>query len=182
VLLLAGLSTGNKIGLAVCAAIFIGFALTSSLIIPKRYPNYPGKNGMSVFIIVCIVLFAGMLTAVSVFDVEAEPKGGEKAAAPGAGSGPAKTIPVTESEFKVALPAESGLQAGKYTFAVKNAGKIQHDLAITGPGVPGTPKTPLINAGGTAKLSVALKAGTYTLYCTVPGHRAAGMVAKLTVG
>jgi len=179
--LLAGLSTGNKIGLAVCGAIFIAFALTSSFVIPRRRPDYPGKNGMSVFIIVSIVLFAGMLTAVSVFDVEAEAKGGEKSSA-GAPSGPAKTVPVTESEFKIALPAESGLQAGNYTFAVKNAGKIGHDLAITGAGVSGTPKTPIINACGTAKLTVALKAGTYTLYCTVPGHRAAGMVAKLTIG
>ncbi|HEY2371405.1 MAG TPA: plastocyanin/azurin family copper-binding protein [Gaiellaceae bacterium] len=180
-MLLAGLSTGNKIGLAVVGAIFIGFALTSSFVIPRRHPDYPGKNGMSVFIIVSIALFAGMLTAVSVFDVEAEAKGGEKAAG-GAPSGPAKTIPVTESEFKIALPAESGLQAGNYTFAVKNAGKIGHDLAVTGAGIAGTPKTPIINAGGTAKLNVALKAGTYTLYCTVPGHRAAGMVAKLTIG
>jgi uncharacterized cupredoxin-like copper-binding protein len=31
-------------------------------------------------------------------------------------------------------------------------------------------------------LTVSLKAGTYTLYCTVPGHKAAGMVAKLTIG
>jgi plastocyanin len=179
--LLAGLSTGNKIGLAVAGAIFIAFALTSSFVIPRRRPDYPGKNGMSVFIIVSIVLFAGMLTAVSVFDVEAEAKGGEKSGA-GAPSGPAKTVPVTESEFKIALPSESGLTAGNYTFAVKNAGKIGHDLAITGIGVSGTPKTPIINAGGTSKLTVALKAGTYTLYCTVPGHRAAGMVAKLTIG
>jgi uncharacterized cupredoxin-like copper-binding protein len=177
--LLAGLSTGNKIGLAVVGAVFIAFALTSSFVIPKRRPDYPGKNGMSVFIIVSIALFAGMLTAVSVSDVEAEAKGGEKSGAP---SGPAKTIPVTESEFKIVLPAESGLQAGNYTFAVKNAGKIGHDLAITGPGVSGTPKTAIINAGGTSTLSVSLKAGTYTLFCTVPGHRAAGMVTKLTIG
>jgi plastocyanin len=181
VLLLAGLSTGHKIGLAVAGAIFIAFALTSSFVIPRKRPDYPGRNGMSVFIIACLVLFAGMLTAVSVFDVEAEAKGGEKAGA-GAPSGPAKTIPVTESEFKVALPAEPGLKAGNYTFAVKNAGKISHDLAITGAGVSGTPKTALISPGGTSKLSVSLKAGTYTLYCTVPGHKAAGMVAKLTIG
>lgn len=178
-MLLAGLSTGNKIGLAVVGAVFIAFALTSSFVIPRKRPDYPGKNGMSVFVIACLVLFAGMLTAVSVFDVEAEAKGGEKAGAP---AGPAKTIAVTESEFKIALPAESGLKAGNYTFAVKNAGKIGHDLAIAGAGVSGTPKTPLIDAGGTSKLTVDLKAGTYTLYCTVPGHKAAGMVAKLTIG
>lgn len=180
-MLLAGISTGNKIGLAIVGAVFIVFALTSALVIPKRRPDYPGKNGMSVFIIASIVLFAGMLTAVSVFDVEAEAKGGEKSAG-GAPAGPPKTVAVTESEFKIALPAESGLKAGNYTFDVKNAGKISHDLAITGAGVTGTPKTPLISAGGTSKLTVALKAGTYTLYCTVPGHKAAGMVAKLTVG
>jgi hypothetical protein len=179
--LLAGLTTGNKIGLGVAGAVFIAFALTSSLVIPRKRPGYPGKNGMSVFVIACLVLFAGMLTAVSVFDVEAEAKGGEKKGATGAPSGPAKTIPVTESEFKIALPAESGLKAGNYTFTVKNAGKIGHDLAITGAGVSGTPKTPLISPGGASKLSVALKAGTYTLYCTVPGHKAAGMVAKLTI-
>lgn len=180
-MLLAGLSTGNKIGLAVVAVVFISFALTSAFVIPKRYPDYPGKNGMSVFVIVSIVLLAGMLTAVSVFDVEAEAKGNEKpsAAAP---AGPQKTIAVTESEFKIVLPPESGLKAGNYTFDVKNAGKIGHDLAITGGGIAGTPKTALISAGGTSKLTVALKRGTYTLFCTVPGHRAAGMVTKLTVG
>jgi plastocyanin len=178
--LLAGLSTGNKIGLAVAGAIFIAFALTSSFVIPRRRPDYPGKNGMSVFIIVSIVLFAGMLTAVSVFDVEAEAKGGEKSGTEAA-PGPPKTIPVTESEFKVQLPAEPALKGGSYTFDVKNAGKIGHDLAISGPGISGTPKTPLLSAGATGKLTVSLTTGTYTLYCTVPGHKAAGMVAKLSV-
>jgi plastocyanin len=178
--LLAGLSTGNKIGLAVAGAVFIAFALTSSFVMPRRRPDYPGKNGMSVFIIVSIVLFAGMLTAVSVFDVEAEAKGGEKTGTTAA-AGPPKTIPVTESEFKIQLPAEPSLKGGNYTFDVKNAGKISHDLAITGPGISGTQKTPLLSAGGTGKLTVALTAGTYTLFCTVPGHKAAGMVAKLSV-
>ena len=179
-MLLAGLSTGNKIGLAVAGAIFIAFALTSSFVIPRRHPDYPGKNGMSVFVIVCIVLFAGMLTAVSVFDVEAEAKGGEKSGTEAA-PGPPKTIAVTESEFKIQLPAEPALKGGNYTFDVKNAGKIGHDLAITGPGVSGTSKTPLLSAGGTGKLTVSLTTGTYTLYCTVPGHKAAGMVAKLSI-
>jgi hypothetical protein len=35
-LVVAGLSTGNKIGLATVAAIFIIFALVSSFVLPRR--------------------------------------------------------------------------------------------------------------------------------------------------
>jgi hypothetical protein len=72
--LLAGLSTGNTIGLAVVAAIFVGFALVSSFVIPRRFPDFPGEKGIGVFAIVCLVLFAAQLTAVIVFGVEKEEK------------------------------------------------------------------------------------------------------------
>lgn len=68
--MLAGLSTGHMVGLAVVAAIFIGFALASSFLAPRRWPDFPGEHGLSVFMIACIVLFAAMLTAVAVFGVE----------------------------------------------------------------------------------------------------------------
>jgi uncharacterized cupredoxin-like copper-binding protein len=177
--LLAALSTGHKIGLGVVGGAFILFALTSSFVLPRKRPDFPGKNGLSVFVLVCFVFFFAMLTAVIVFGVESEAKGAEKPAANAApAAGP---IPVRETEFKIAVPAAK-VAAGKVTFAVTNAGKIQHDLVVSGPGVKGQAKTPLIDGGKTAKLTVTLGAGSYTLYCSVPGHRAAGMVAKLTVG
>jgi hypothetical protein len=77
--LLAGLSTGNTIGLSVVAAIFVGFALVSSFVVPRRYPDFPGEKGIGVFAIVCIVLFAAQLTAVVVFGVEKEEKPGARA-------------------------------------------------------------------------------------------------------
>ena len=180
-MLLAGLSTGNKIGLAVVAAVFIGFALTASFLAPRRRADFPGRNGMSVFIIASIVLFAAMLTAVAVFGRETEAKAEQAAGNQGGGTQTAKTIQVKETEFKVQLPALTQLTGGKYTFVVKNAGKIQHDLAISGGSVAGNTKTSLINPGQSAKLTVSLQAGTYTLWCTVPGHKAAGMVAKLSI-
>jgi uncharacterized cupredoxin-like copper-binding protein len=175
--LLAALSTGNKIGLAVVGGIFILFALTSSLIAPRRRSDFPGRNGLSVFVLASFVLFAAMVTAVVVFGVEkSEAKAAHEPAVPAA-----HAIPVSETEFKIALAAPK-VAPGKVTFTVRNAGKIQHDLVVSGPGVMGAAKTPLLNPGQTATLTVTLAAGSYTLYCSVPGHRAAGMVTKLTVG
>ena len=86
----------------------------------------------------------------------------------------AQAVAVSETEFKIAMP--STLKAGKYTFDVKNDGKIAHDLVIKG-----GPKTALIQAGASAKLVATLKAGKYTFFCSVPGHEQAGMKVDVTV-
>jgi len=166
--LLAGLSTGHKIGLGVVAIAFISFALASSFLAPRRRPDFPGKNGLSVFVIACFVLFAAMISAVEIFGSESEAKGAGEAAT-------GKTVKVQEKEFKISLASKT-VPAGRVTFVVENVGKIQHDLAIQG-----GKRTPLISGGQSAKLTATLKAGTYTLYCTVAGHRKLGMVTRLTV-
>jgi uncharacterized cupredoxin-like copper-binding protein len=180
VLLLAGLSTGNKIGLAVVAAIFIGFALSASFLAPRRWPEFPGRNALSVFIIACFVLFGGMVASVLVFGKEAEEAHGAEVATAAAPA--ARTIKVTESEFKIALPPLKSPSGGTYTFEVHNAGKIPHDLVISGGHASGQTKTPTIPAGGDATLKATLGPGRYTLYCSIPGHRQLGMQAVLAVG
>ena len=170
-MLVAALSTDHKIGLAVMGAIFIAFALTSSFLAPRRWPDFPGRNGLSVFIIACFVLFGAMLTAVVVFGAEQ----GESASA-AAGPPSAHTIPVTESEYRIALPALTTLAPGEYTFVVKNAGQIEHNLVVGGK------STPLIPPGKTATIKVALGTGTVKLYCSVDSHRSLGMNAKISVG
>ncbi len=84
----------------------------------------------------------------------------------------------TLTEFKIALPRVA-VHAGQVTFDVQNDGKIPHDLVVQGNGVDA--KTPLLDAGQSKTLSVDLKPGTYDLYCSVPGHKEAGMDVKLTV-
>ena len=88
-------------------------------------------------------------------------------------------MPVKESEFKIELPSTS-LSPGKYTFDLTNAGHIGHDLVVDGPGLSDE-KTPVIDGGKTAKLTVELKSGTYDFYCSVPGHKQAGMDVKVKV-
>jgi uncharacterized cupredoxin-like copper-binding protein len=168
------LSTGHTIGLGVVAAIFIAFALASSFLGPRWRPDFPGKNGLRAFVIASFVLFAAMLAAVAIFGAEKT----EAVAAVQQAVAAGKPVPVTENEFHIILAAKT-LKPGTYTFVVKNKGKLQHDLDVQGGKV--NKKTPLINPGATAKLTVKLPAGTYVLFCTVPGHRKLGMLAKLTV-
>lgn len=185
--MLLALSTWHKIGLAGVAAVFIVFALASSFLFPRYRPSYPaGRLGW--FSVVTLALFIGMLAAVEIFG--AEPA--EKAAAENegttssstssttaSGGGGAQTVQVSEKEFKITLPSTT-LKPGSYTFDLSNDGKIQHDLAIDGPGV-NNEKTPLINGGQHATLKVELAAGTYDFYCSVPGHKQLGMDVKVKV-
>lgn len=98
------------------------------------------------------------------------------------GSKARETVDVTEDEFSIALKDGGELAAGSHTFAVTNAGKIQHDLAIEGGGLGEEPKTPLIDPGKKVDLSADLKPGKYKFYCTVPGHEQSGMKVDVTVG
>jgi Mg/Co/Ni transporter MgtE len=58
---------GHEIGLIVVAAVFIAFALVSSFVVPRYRPDFPGPEGMSVFVIVSVLLFALMVAAVNFF-------------------------------------------------------------------------------------------------------------------
>ena len=101
------------------------------------------------------------------------------AAVGSAGSAPAAiTLDVTAAEFKL-TPATLHLdRPGQLTVSLKNTGVIEHDFAVEG--VAGTVDAkPGASGSGVFKLP---KAGTYTYYCTLPGHREAGMQGTLTVG
>jgi plastocyanin len=75
--------------------------------------------------------------------------------------------------------ANAEAPSGKLTIESKNDASIGHDIALEGNGVNG--KGPVVQNGGTSKLEVTLKPGTYTFFCSVPGHREGGMQGKLVV-
>lgn len=69
--------------------------------------------------------------------------------------------------------------AGTVGFTYENEGSIVHTLVIED--VDGF-KLEVAAKGDTAEGAVELEPGSYTLFCDVPGHRAAGMEATLEVG
>lgn len=72
-------------------------------------------------------------------------------------------------------------RAGKVTIVLTNKSPLPHNVALqtgtTGPTLGATPPF----TGGTKSVTLDLKPGTYTFFCSVPGHRQAGMVGTLTV-
>ena len=187
-MLLLGLSTGHKIGLGLAVLGFAGFSLIVSMLVPRWYPQFPGR-GLRVFVVTCLLLFVGMMTAVIVLareSSEAEAKGPEtttEATTTTAhdhdhdergdlGPGHRDRVQDRAAEEHRSRPARTA-------FEVKNDGKIEHDLVIQGNGVD--EKTPTIEPGKSATLKVDLKPGTYDVYCSIPGHKQAGMDVKLTV-
>ena len=69
--MLLGLSTGQAVGLGLVAGAFIVFALLSALVIPRRWPEYPGRR-LGWFIAGTRVLFVATLAAVETFAKESE--------------------------------------------------------------------------------------------------------------
>lgn len=112
--------------------------------------------------------------------------------APAAGGGTVKTV---LSEFQVVTAVKS-IKAGKVTFAIRNSGRLVHELVVV--------KTNLapaklrkangradesrsvgelgdVAAGKSGKLTLTLKPGKYVLLCNLPGHFAAGQWSAFTV-
>jgi cytochrome c6 len=109
-LVVAGLSAGHKIGLATVGAAFIVFALTSSFVLPRRIPNFPGRF-MGLYLTIAALFFVAMLAAVLIF-------GKEKPEAAGAGhttTTAAQTTPAATTT--TAAPSAKGDPvAGKAVF------------------------------------------------------------------
>jgi mono/diheme cytochrome c family protein len=106
----AALSSGNKLGLALVGGAFIAWAILASFVLPHFWPDFPGK-GMPWFIALSVVFFVAMVSAVLVFGKEKE----EPAAAATQTTATATTTSATTTG---AAPSIQGNPvAGKAVFA-----------------------------------------------------------------
>ncbi len=71
--------------------------------------------------------------------------------------------------------------AGTVTLQMTDPGGsgVPHGISVQGNGVD--KDSTIVRPGGVATVTATLKPGTYTFYCPVPGHKAAGMKGTLTV-
>jgi uncharacterized cupredoxin-like copper-binding protein len=100
----------------------------------------------------------------------------------GGGGGGASTVDIsTPSGSDLAYDQKDvSATAGNVTIDFDNKQALQHDVAVEDSSGQEVGATDLVSSG-TATTSVDLQPGTYTFFCTVPGHREAGMEGTLTV-
>ena len=92
-----------------------------------------------------------------------------------------KTVTIHETEFKLTPSTVSLDKPGTYVFKGVNDGTVSHALAVEGQGIDQDSASISPGKSGTLKVTLG-KAGTYTLYCPIDGHKSQGMQGKITVG
>jgi plastocyanin len=186
-------------GLLVLAAVVIAFVGI------RDSESFPPNRGVMVGVVALFAVIVGTTMAFAIVKANDEQKDrneemakeeaqatGEAAPAeqPPAGGG-GKQAPAAAETLAVASPADgslvyqpNGLEAkpGNLTIDYDNPSQVPHSIAVaTANGNVLGQTTPA--AGGKQTLQLPdLAPGKYVFYCTVPGHREAGMEGDLTVG
>jgi plastocyanin len=106
---------------------------------------------------------------------------GESATTSSGGGGGGSTVKVAADPSGALKFDTTSLEAtaGKVTIDFTNDSSISHDVKIDGNGISGEGTDQV--TGGSTSATVDLQPGTYTFYCSVDGHRAAGMEGTLVV-
>jgi plastocyanin len=101
------------------------------------------------------------------------------AASEQSGSSSLKLAANPEGQLKYE-PTTLTAKAGKVSIDFENASPVGHNVTIASSSGAVVGETPTFQ-GGSKTLSLNLKPGTYKFYCSVPGHRQAGMEGTLVV-
>jgi plastocyanin len=93
---------------------------------------------------------------------------------------PPARVQVVASEFRYRL-SRTRVRAGAAIVELVNMGEDAHDLRLRRVGGTVTIRFPVVQAGAHVDRAVRLRPGRYALWCSLPGHREAGMRAVLVV-
>jgi plastocyanin len=191
----------SKVPFYIAGGLLVAWALLLSLGIGMRRSDFPSNVSQQrmVVAITGVLTSGGATSSVAAAGsptptsntTETAPPSTSSATQPTATTGtpnPPSSPAVAATSLKLAANPEGQLsydtkslsaKAGSVTIAFTNRSPLEHNLTIAqGSKVIGA--TPSF-IGGSKSLTVALKPGKYTFYCSVPGHRQAGMEGTLTV-
>jgi plastocyanin len=137
------------------------------------------RNGL-LFLIVLSALALG-LAACGGGGNEAATTGVGATTAGGGGGGGGETLQLAADPSGALKFDKTSLEATavNVTIDFTNDSSLPHDVKLQGPGVDGEGTDTI--TGSSTSVTLDLQPGEYTFYCSVDGHRAAGMEVKLVV-
>lgn len=164
----------------VCGIVLAVSAVTVSMV-GLKLRDFPGK--FLPLVILWFAIFVGGATTFAVLHAQDEEKAkaAESKQANEESEGGGTTLQLEASETALEYDT-TGLsaKAGEVTIDFKNPSAIAHNVVIEdSSGKELASFEPI--ASGEESETAELKAGTYTFFCSVPGHRQAGMEGTLTV-
>jgi len=179
----------SKVPFYVAGGLLVAWALIVSLGLGLRRTDFPGNlaGQRAVMAISAVLVLAAVATAVITSGPPAKAGAASErtpstaapsTAAPSPTAGPLKLVANPGGQLSYDTKQLSA-KAGKVTIDFASFAPLEHNLTIArGSTVLGA--TPTFG-GGSRTLTLSLKPGTYTFYCSVPGHRQAGMEGTLGV-
>lgn len=173
-------------GLLVVWAILVSGAGIRS----TRFPASARQGRLLMAISAVLVLFAGSMAVVTAKTPPPSPRYNTGALVNGVAP-PVTPVSAAPTSGPLHLSADPqgnlaydtktlAARSGHVTIVFTNRSPVQHNVTIADPKGKVIGHTPTFT-GGSKALALNLPAGTYTFYCSVPGHAQAGMKGTLTV-
>lgn len=176
----------SKVPFYIAGGLLVAWALIVSMGVGMRNPSFPSTLGaqrgvmaITALLVVLAVSMAVVTSGGSTSKATAAPitqTGREAASGSGTSSVEVQADPAGQLKFTT---KDLSAKTGTVTIGFANASPLPHNLTIA-QGATALGATPTFQ-GGTKTLTLKLAPGTYVFYCSVPGHRQAGMEGKLTV-
>jgi plastocyanin len=138
------------------------------------------RNGL-LFLSVLSALALGLAACGGGNEAATTGGGATTAGGGGGGGGGGETLQLAADPSGALKFDKTSLEAtaGNVTIDFTNDSSLPHDVKLEGPGVNGEGTDTI--TGSSTSVTLDLQAGEYTFYCSVDGHRAAGMEGKLVV-
>ena len=154
-----------------------------------RSESFPRNTGMAVAVVVVFAAVVGTTMAFAIVKANDEQKSrneklaSEEGTSTSSASGPVTALDVSSPASGALSYTPNGLQAkpGNVSITYDNPSQVPHSIAVATSNGNVLGQVQPFTAGKQTVTLNNLAPGKYVFYCTVPGHREAGMEGDLTV-